>query len=233
MSIRLQKVSRRFGSLRVLEEFSLSLAQGRIQALLGPSGCGKTTLLHLLAGLLKPESGSVEGTEGLSCSFVFQEDRLLPWATVWENVRFVLESTMSHEQAEEAARLALEQVGLTAFRNAYPEALSGGMKQRVSLARAMAFSGELLLMDEPYKGLDRELKLGLMEDLLSFVRRAGVTVLLVTHDVEEALLLADEVLLLQGPPLAVRRTVTVQVPHEDRRRRPELLEPYRKELLGN
>lgn len=217
MIIRLGGVTCRFGALSVLEEFSLTFARGRIHCLFGPSGSGKTTLLQVLAGLLKPGAGKVEGMEGVSCSYVFQEDRLLPWLTVRENVRFVLEGRMTSAEAEEKTARVLEQVGLLPFRDAYPEALSGGMKQRVSFARAMAYGGGLLLLDEPFKGLDRDLKLELLDTLLVDGRNENVTVILVTHDREEALLLADTVYLLQGPPLAVRKRFDIPVPHAERR----------------
>lgn len=232
MTIRLNQVTRRFGGRSVLDGFTLDLSRGRIHCFFGPSGCGKTTLLHVLAGILKPDEGTVEGTAGRSCSFVFQEDRLLPWLTVRENVRFVLESRMAAAEVEERTARALEQVGLLPFAEAYPDALSGGMKRRVSLARATAYGGELLLMDEPFKGLDRELKRGLMDDLIAFADQGSATVLLVTHDMEEALQLADTVYLLQGPPLALRGRFDIEVARPERRLDPDRLAFYRQEFFG-
>lgn len=230
MSLMLNGVSRRFGGFTVLDRFSLTLEKGRIHCFFGPSGCGKTTLLHVLAGLQKPDGGAIAGMQGLPCSFVFQEDRLLPWLTVRENVTFVLEGRMERREADAAALRVLERVGLLSFRDSYPDALSGGMKQRVSWARAMAYGGELLMMDEPFKGLDRALKLGLMEDLLRFAERDRVTVLLVTHDREEALLLADTIYMLQGPPLSVSSRLDIPVPKDRRRWDPAALEEYAEQL---
>lgn len=227
---KLRGIWKQYGSLPVMENFSLELAPGQIHCLFGPSGCGKTTLLHMLAGLVRPERGSVEELDRSKLSVVFQEDRLLPWLTVLDNIRFVLESLMGKQEAAALAMEELRQVGLGDFASAYPRQLSGGMRQRAALARALAPSPKLLLLDEPFKGLNLALKLGLLERLDHYQHRTGGTIILVTHDAEEALLLSDSVHLVAGPPLALQRSILIPEPRPERLRNPELMTGYRSML---
>lgn len=228
----LQSVYKSFGSAAVMKDFSLVLNPGSIHCLFGPSGCGKTTLMRMLAGLITPDRGSMTGVEGGETAFVFQEDRLLPWLTARENVSLVLESRRSRRQAAAAAAACLAQVGLGAFLDAYPEELSGGMKQRAAIARALAYGGGTLLLDEPFKGLDHSLRLELMELVLDrFTAGEARTVVMVTHDPDEALYMADTVYMLKGPPLQLERTLAIPLTRQERRAGPEKLLTYRNALL--
>lgn len=157
----------------VLKNLSLTLPQQGVVAFTGPSGSGKTTLLRVIAGLLKPFSGTLSGLEDKRVSMVFQEDRLLPWCTVLQNVTCVGE--------EEAARRCLERVELLSHIHRYPGELSGGMQRRVAIARALCFGGDVLLLDEPFKGLDPALK----ERIFPHIRDAAPLILLVTHDEQD------------------------------------------------
>lgn len=185
--LRLEGVSLSYGGQIVLQEQSLDLPSGKRIALMGPSGCGKTSLLRLAAGLSAPDSGTVD-RRCARISYLFQEPRLLPWLTAQENVNAVLSDRAA---TQDTARRWLEAVGLGADADKYPCALSGGMQQRVSLARALAYGGALFLLDEPLKGLDAETR----ADMLALLREhtGGKTVLLATHDKAEAEALADEV----------------------------------------
>lgn len=185
--LRLEGVSLSYGGQIVLQAQSLDVPSGKRIALMGPSGCGKTSLLHLAAGLVRPDSGTVE-RRGARVSCLFQEPRLLPWLTAEENVNAVLSDRVA-TRAE--AHRWLEAVGLGADADKYPHTLSGGMQQRVSLARALAYGGAHFLLDEPLKGLDAETR----ADMLRLLRKhtAGKTVLLATHDEAEAEALADEI----------------------------------------
>ena len=185
--------------------FDLEAEAGRVTALLGPSGCGKSTLLRLAAGLLEPSSGQIRTPEG-GRAFVFQQPTLLPWRSLRENVRLPLElgGTAGLE-----VDTALAQVELAEHADKLPGQLSGGQQMRASLARALVTSPSLLLMDEPFAALDALTRRRLQRAFLALHAGSGRTVLLVTHDVDEAVLLADRVVVLEGPPLRPRLSLEV------------------------
>ncbi len=194
--LELAHLTKRYGPLTVLEDFSLSLPLEGAVALMGPSGCGKTTLLRLLAGLEQPDEGAVR-LGGRKISMVFQEDRLLPGLTAKANVLAVLPAG---EKSSALADEVLSACGLSSAAHKLPEELSGGMRRRVAVARAIAYGGDILLLDEPFKGLDEETK----REMEAFVAKNRPPLLLqVTHDREEARRMADTLLRLEGPPLKV------------------------------
>lgn len=154
-SIQISCLAKSFGELTVLNNFNITFTPNKIHCLFGPSGCGKTTLLQLIAGIMRPDRGQVRGVGNRTISYVFQEDRLLPWATVKENILFVLSNRYKDQKvAEQLADRYLSLVGMKQFQDYFPGQLSGGMKQRTAIARAFAYQGDILLLDEPFKGLD-------------------------------------------------------------------------------
>lgn len=187
-----------FGDKTVLEDFSLTLPRQGILCLQGPSGCGKTTLLRVLCGLETPEDGTVTGVG--SAAAVFQEDRLLPWLTVQRNL------TAATGISQQQAALWLSRVGLEQEAGSLPEALSGGMRRRVAIARALAAESELLLLDEPFTGLDGEIKAAIYPWIEEAAKQKPVV--LVTHHQEEAQALGAKVLAMSGPPLAIQELET-------------------------
>ncbi|OQB27644.1 MAG: Taurine import ATP-binding protein TauB [Chloroflexi bacterium ADurb.Bin180] len=202
-----------------LDGVDLSIAHREFVCLLGPSGCGKTTLLKAIAGLVTLDSGEIfiNGLPvtgpGSDRAMVFQDFALLPWADVLSNVAFGLELRGQPRAAREAAaRELISRVGLAGFERHYPRQLSGGMQQRVGLARALAVNPEILLMDEPFGALDAQTRRLLQEDLLALLQATPHTVVFVTHSVEEAVLLADRVVMLTPRPGRVRDIVTVDLP---------------------
>lgn len=213
----LKGITKSYGDLRVLDGISLAVEENRIVAILGPSGCGKTTLLLLLAGSLLPDSGEIIGLTGKAVSFLFQEPRLLDWLTVAENIAFVLKDRFPPAEVEAKVNAVLRRVELAEYGNAYPRRLSGGQRQRAAMARAWAYPSRLLLMDEPYKSLDLGLKLELIRQFLQLWTEEPRTVLYVTHDIKEALLLADEIYLLSTKPTVVRSRYAVPIPRSRRR----------------
>jgi len=196
-------LTKSFGNLRLFENFDISFVRGKINCILGPSGCGKTTLLNIISGTVEADKLSENNFKGLSFSYVFQEPRLLPWKTAEQNLLFTLRDSVPEKEYLSKAKEYLRLVELEEFRDYYPQKLSGGMKQRLSLARAFSFPSEVILMDEPFKALDMKLKKNLMqkfEKLWEFDRR---TVVFVTHDVDEAIDLGHNIRLLEGPPVRV------------------------------
>ena len=185
MDIVLKDICKSFDGKRVLKNLSATFRGGEVTCIKGPSGCGKSTLLGIIAGLVNSDSGSVSGTAGRSKAFAFQEPRLLPWKTVIENVEFTLPLEMDPDARRTRALTALEMVEMASEAGSWPSQLSGGMAQRVSLARAIAADAEILLLDEPFSALDGELKQRIIASLKKRWAEKGTTVLMVTHSAEE------------------------------------------------
>ena len=224
--------------LPVLDGVSFAADPGSFTALLGPSGCGKSTLLRLLAGLEAPSSGTLEfdgaaiGKPDPSRILVFQDPTLFPWRSVWDNVALGLEAQGILKTSRGRVDEALALVGLTSFAKAYPHQLSGGMAQRVALARALVNAPSLLLLDEPLGKLDSLTRLAMQAELVQLWQRAGLTALLVTHDVEEALFLSERVLIFGPRPARIVADITVDLPYPRHRGDPRLAE-LRREALGH
>ena len=187
--------------------------------ILGPSGCGKTTLLNVLAGLTRPVRGQVlmNGRQvtgpGLERAMVFQSSALLPWRTVVQNIAYGLElQKVSRQIREQRARAMCSLVGLTGFEDSYPHELSGGMQQRVNLARALATNPKLLLMDEPFASLDAQTRDQMQEEILQIWRQTRQTVIFVTHQIEEAVFLADQVVVMSSRPGRVSTIISIELP---------------------
>lgn len=205
--IEIKNLTKSYGDLMVYKDFDLKLPLNKIICFLGPSGCGKTTLFNIIAGLEPYDSGAVLGTENLKFSYGFQDTRLLPWYTASENIQFVLKSIYEKDKAIEIANYYLEMVELSEYANYYPNQLSGGMKQRVALARAFAYPSNFLFMDEPFKGQDLKLKNTLIEAFLNLWKREPKTVWMVTHDIEEAKIIADIIITLEGRPVKIKEII--------------------------
>lgn len=201
--IGLSGVTKRFANgVEALRDLSFTVAKKEFVSLLGPSGCGKSTALRIAAGLLAPDAGRVEyAGERPEIGFVFQEPTLMPWADALTNVRLPLDlKQVPRDEARSRAAQALARVGLKGFEHAYPRELSGGMKMRVSIARALAARPQLLLLDEPFAALDEITRNGLGDDLLRLWREDGLTVLFVTHSVSESSYLSQRVLVMTPRP---------------------------------
>ncbi|TAT72883.1 ABC transporter ATP-binding protein [Rhizobium ruizarguesonis] len=224
--------------LQVLRDINLHVRSGESLAIVGASGSGKTTLLRVLAGLEDSDTGEVlvDGQAirgvGTERAVIFQEPRLLPWLTVLDNVAFGLETSgLSREQARGRARHYVKLVGLQQFEAAYPRQLSGGMAQRVGIARALAVQPEILLLDEPLGALDAMTKIGMQQELARIWRDEDVTTILVTHDLEEAIYLADRILILPREKGGEPRLTEIDLPRPRDRSAPEFVR-HREELLN-
>ncbi len=221
--IEIDHVSIAFGKGRkahkAVQETSIRVEPGEFVCILGPSGCGKSTLLNAVAGYVTPSSGkiSVDGEQvlrpGPDRGMVFQQYSLFPWKTVKDNVAFgPLMAGRSHPEAETVAGTFLDMVGLSRFANRYPTELSGGMQQRVGIARALANYPRVLLMDEPFGALDAQTRQMMQENLLNIWNEFGTTVLFVTHDIDEAIFLADRVLIMSAGPGRIIADLAVELP---------------------
>ncbi|MEL6149018.1 MAG: ABC transporter ATP-binding protein [Chloroflexota bacterium] len=206
------------GDVLALDNFNLTVETGEFVCIVGPSGCGKSTFLRIVAGLVEPTSGTITITPGddpsrPSNNIVFQEYAIFPWKTVLDNVAFGLQMRgYSKKERLEVADMWLTKVGLRKFRNAYPHQLSGGMKQRVSIARALANDPEVLLMDEPLGALDAQTRTVLQEELLQLWEETRKTVLYITHSIDESILLGDRVVLMTARPGTHKQTFEVTIP---------------------
>jgi sulfonate transport system ATP-binding protein len=231
--LRLEALTKNFAvdgrKVEALRDIDLAVRPGTFTALVGASGCGKSTLLRLVAGLDRADAGRIllNGTpvRGASrdCGLIFQDHRLLPWLSVVQNVELALAGTQHNAQARRALALAsLELVGLGNFANAFPRQLSGGMAQRVALARGLVNRPPLLLLDEPFSALDSLTRARLQTELLRIWAHEGSSMLLVTHDVEEAVLLADRVVVLAPNPGRIQSVVDIDLPRPRLRSSAEL-----------
>jgi NitT/TauT family transport system ATP-binding protein len=206
-------------TMMAVDHLSLDIAPGEFVAIIGPSGCGKTTFLNMVAGFEAPSSGSITVDDapiagpGPDRGVVFQEYALFPWLSVLANVRYgLLESGMARGDATDVAHKWLEQVGLDGFGDRYPHQLSGGMRQRVALVRVLANEPKILLMDEPFAALDAMTRSLLQTELLALWERTNQTVVFVTHNLEEAIYLADRMVIMSRRPNTIRETTTIDLP---------------------
>lgn len=206
--VEISGVSKTYGDLELYRDFSLAIAGGKVTAITGPSGCGKTTLLRMIAGLEWPDAGTIRRPDSAgTVSFVFQEDRLLPWMTVLENLLLVLPDRGKEQRARNLAKVeqVLRMMGLSDFGDYLPGQLSGGMRRRVAMGRALVYEGGVTLMDEPFTGLDDQLKQQIQQEIGRLWKSRGCTVVFITHDRQDAWSLADQVYELEGRPVVARR----------------------------
>jgi ABC-type nitrate/sulfonate/bicarbonate transport system ATPase subunit len=201
------------GGMQVLDGLSLSVLEGEFRTIVGASGCGKTTLLHIIAGLESPDEGYVTLPGDGQLGFVFQEPRLLEWQTVGENLEFALDGTkIPKSNYDSRITEVIETVGLSDFRDEYPRTLSGGMQQRVALARALCIEPDVLLMDEPFASLDEITARDLRHDLLELWQENSITILFVTHNIREAILLSDTISILSRKPANIIASIDITSP---------------------
>jgi NitT/TauT family transport system ATP-binding protein len=227
VSIAIDRVSMTFAahgaahSVQALDQISLTIRKGEFVCLLGPSGCGKSTLLGIIGGMIRATSGTVTiaGTPVVSprprdVTFVFQESTLLPWYTVVENFRLALKfQGITGADWRDRALQALSAVGMEQFANHYPGQLSGGMKQRINLARGMCLGTDILLLDEPFAAIDEQTRMVLGEDLSILLARTGKTIVFVTHSLSEAVFLADRIIVMTARPGRTKAEIDIPEPH--------------------
>jgi NitT/TauT family transport system ATP-binding protein len=201
----LEGIYKDFDEVKVLQNLNLIINPKEITCILGPSGCGKSTLLNILAGIIKPDQGMIRDNKQ-RIGYVFQEDRLLPWQTAYQNIRLVNKKASTQRIME-----LIELVGLRNFEHKYPSQLSGGMRQRCSIARAFNYEAELLLMDEPFKSLDYDLRINMVSSLIEIWHKWNNSVVFVTHEIDEAVLLGDRIIVLTKNPCTVDAELRINI----------------------
>ncbi|MCX0370745.1 ABC transporter ATP-binding protein [Clostridium perfringens] len=199
MSIKLINIEKNFGNKKIYDKFSLNFEEGKINCILGKSGCGKSTLLNIIANLEEINSGEIIGVPE-KIAYVFQEDRLIEWNSIYTNMELPLLKFYTKDEREEKIKSILREVELEDYIKSYPKELSGGMRQRANIARALLYNGELLLMDEPFKSLDKSSKENIIKIFKKNHLEKNNTVIMVTHDINEALSLGDNIFILGGSP---------------------------------
>ena len=199
--IEVKHLYKKFKKEYIFEDFNISFADRKVTSIIGSSGCGKTTLLRMISGLELYEKGQISGINQRSISYVFQEDRLLPWLNVFQNIELVLKSKFTPTESKLKVQEVLDQLDLSEAAEMMPNELSGGMQRRVAIGRALAYDADIILLDEPFKGMDSKLKSEVLPQLTAVWEKAEKTIILVTHDIADARKLSDTVYELSGRPL--------------------------------
>ena len=203
MPLKIKNLNKSFQDINLFKDFNIEIQENTISCILGPSGCGKTTLLNMIGNTIQADSGKFEGFNDKVLSYIFQEPRLLPWKTVKENIAFIIKDEELTEDKSIIIDKYIRLVELDDFANYYPAKLSGGMKQRVAIARAFSYPSNLILMDEPLKALDLKLKLNLIKAFRRIWQSDKRTVIFVTHDIDEALLLGNDIFVFSKAPVKI------------------------------
>lgn len=214
MAISINNISFSYTDSQIFKNFNLEISTGEVTTILGPSGCGKTTLLSMISGIIKPDNGEVIYPKNQKLSSIFQEHRLLPWMNVLDNVLFTMDN--GNDDNIKRSFHYLKKMGLKDHLNKYPNQLSGGMAQRVSIARAFSYPSNTILMDEPFKGLDLQLKLNIINLFNSIWSEDSRTGVFVTHDIIESLLIGDKIIIFTEAPVKIYKIITNSIPKDKR-----------------
>jgi NitT/TauT family transport system ATP-binding protein len=232
MVLAIKNLYKSYSKIHIFDSLDMDVQENKITCILGPSGIGKTTLLNMICGLTLPDSGDISDFKDKDFSYIFQEPRLLYWKTVYENINFVLKEIYQEKELKSRVNSYLEIVGLYKYRDSYPNRLSGGMQQRVSIARAFAYPSEILLMDEPFKSLDAKLKKNLLHSFMALWEADKRTVIFVTHDIEEAAYISDFVYVLEDSfPTKIKNIMQIDKSFNERLNNFQAVREIKKRLI--
>ena len=203
MNISIRNLNKSYGNEEIFKNFNLDFCDEKVNCIIGKSGCGKSTLLNIIAGLTEIQSGEIRGVSLSDISYVFQEDRLIEWLTVKENLEIALKKYFDNSSIDEKIDEILKLVGIYDIKNKYPNALSGGMRQRVNIARAFGKPSKVILMDEPFKSLDYKLKYTIIDEFKNLLNKEKRMVILVTHDLDEAIYFQGNIIVFNNKPVEI------------------------------
>ena len=203
--IRIENINKRYDDNVIFENFKIDFYENKINCILGKSGCGKTTLLNIISGVIQNDTKDFKGIENLGISYIFQDDRLIEWLTVEDNIKLVIKKHYNEKEINELCDKYLKLVGIYEYKNYYPQRLSGGIRQRVNIARAFIYPSKIIIMDEPFKSIDIKNKRIIMDNFKEILQKDNRTVLFVTHDIEEAIYLGDSGVILGDRPVKIKK----------------------------
>ena len=203
--IRIENINKRYDDNVIFENFKIDFYENKINCILGKSGCGKTTLLNIISGVIQNDTKDFKGIENLGISYIFQDDRLIEWLTVEDNIKLVIKKHYNEKEINELCDKYLKLVGIYEYKNYYPQRLSGGIRQRVNIARAFIYPSKIIIMDEPFKSIDIKNKRIIMDNFKEILQKDNRTVLFVTHDIEEAIYLGDTGFVLGDRPVKIKK----------------------------
>lgn len=204
MDIQVKNLYKKYDDKIIFKDFNITFKENKVNTIVGKSGCGKTTLLKIISNIEEKDSGKIEGVNINSISYIFQEDRLVEWLTVKENLKLILKNDYKKEELDDICKKYLNLVGVQDFENYYPQSLSGGIRQRVNIARAFAKPSKLIIMDEPFKSIDIKNKNDIMKAFENAFKEETRTVLFVTHDIDEAIYFMGQIYILGGNPVSIK-----------------------------
>ena len=203
--ISIENINKSYGDNIIFNDFKINFYENKVNCILGKSGSGKTTLLNIISGITQNDTSNFKGIDNLGISYIFQDDRLIDWLTVEDNIKLVVKKYYDEKETNELCEKYLKLVDIYEYKEYYPQMLSGGIRQRVNIARAFIYPSKLIMMDEPFKSIDIKNKLMIMENFKNILEKDNRTVLFVTHDIDEALYLGDKVFVLGDRPLKIKR----------------------------
>ncbi|WP_343338639.1 ABC transporter ATP-binding protein [Terrisporobacter petrolearius] len=206
--ISVKNINKKFNEKVVFKDFNIDFYKNEVNCIIGKSGCGKSTLLNIISGIIPNDKDGFETIEKYGVSYIFQDDRLIDWLTVSENISLVVKKLYNKKISEELCDKYLDLVGIKEYKNYYPQMLSGGLRQRVNIARAFIYPSKIIIMDEPFKSIDVINKEIIMNNFKQILEREERTVLFVTHDIEEAILLSDKIYVLGNSPIEIKNVFT-------------------------
>lgn len=203
--ISIRNINKRYNNKVIFQDFHIDFYKNKVNCIIGKSGCGKSTLLNIISGIIENDDEDFISIESYGLSYIFQEDRLIDWLTVEENISLVVNKIYDKKEREELCNKYLDLVGIKEYKKYYPQMLSGGLRQRVNIARSLIYPSKIIIMDEPFKSIDVINKEIIMNNLKEILKQENRTVLFVTHDIEEALILSDKIYVLGNSPVQIRK----------------------------